>query len=55
MVYDIYWKYIFVFFEERWLGVGRMGMSWDVFKVFFEGRIFIYLFVRVKKNYFVYC
>lgn len=39
------WFMIFVgsillcFSEERWLGVGRRGMSWDVFKVFFEGGI----------------
>lgn len=54
MVHDIHWKHTLVFSEERWLGVGRMGMSWDVFKVFFEGRILIYLSVRVKKNHSVY-
>lgn len=52
MVHDIHWKHTLVFSEERWLGVGRMGMSWDVFKVFFEGRILIYLYVRVKKKSF---
>lgn len=50
LVYDICWKYIFVFFfKERWLGIGRRGMSWDVFKVFLKGEFFFYLFVRVKK------